>query len=89
MGLWLRMVLVTGLPEEVSPLFEAHRDHLRALRGAGKLRVAGELGRGDGFFDLFEAVDRHDAEAVTRESPLVEAGQATWMLREWTEVELD
>jgi len=89
MSLWVRMLLITGVPDEATPLFEDHRRHLRELRDAGKLRSAGELGRGDGFFDIFEATDRLEAESIARASPLVEAGQASWMLREWTEVALD
>jgi hypothetical protein len=43
---------------------------------------------GDGFLDIFEAKDLLEAEGIARSSPLVEEGLATWMLREWSELEL-
>jgi uncharacterized protein YciI len=55
------------------------------LRRQGKLRTAGTFNDGDGYLDIFEAEDRHEAESITRSSPLVEAGWASWTLREWSE----
>ncbi len=88
MSLWVRTLLVTGVPQEVAPVAEQHRDHLRELRAAGKLRAAGEFAHGDGFLEIIEAADRREAETIARASPLVEAGLATWMLREWIELDL-
>ncbi len=89
MRVWLRMVLITGPPGEVAALAPAHRDHVRRLRADGKLRVAGELGDGDGFVEIFEARDRREADAVARASPLVEAGLGSLILREWTDTARD
>jgi len=88
MPLWVRTLLVTGPPEQVEPAAERHRRHLAELRDAGKLRVAGEFDNGDGFLDIFEAVDRMEAERIARSSPLVEAGLVSWMLRAWRELDV-
>lgn len=80
-------MLVTALPEEVDPVARQHREHLRELHEAGRLRAAGEFKDGDGFLEIFEAVDRREAESIANASPLIEAGLATWMLREWTELD--
>jgi uncharacterized protein YciI len=88
MALWVRTLWVTATPEELERAREAHRRHLRELRDRGKLRLAGELGRGDGFLEVFEAEDRREAEAFARASPLVEDGLGAWTLREWRETEL-
>jgi hypothetical protein len=37
---------------------------------------------------VFEAVDRKEAEAIARSSPLVEEGLGAWMLRPWKDAEL-
>ncbi len=87
MPLYARTLLVTGPPNEVQAAAEGHREHLRGLHSRGKLRMAGELADGDGFLEIFEAVDRLEAEEIARSSPLVEAGLGSWMLREWTELE--
>jgi uncharacterized protein YciI len=87
MSLWVRTMLVTALPDEVEPVARQHREHLRELHDTGRLRVAGEFKNGDGFLEIFEAVDRREAESIAGASPLVEAGLATWMLREWTELD--
>ena len=79
-------MLVTGPAEQVGPAATAHRDQLRELREAGRLRIAGELADGDGFLDIFEAVDRMEAEAICRSNPLIEQGLVSWMLREWSEL---
>lgn len=87
MALWVRTLLVTGLPDEVEPVARRHREHLRELHEAGSIRAAGEFKGGDGFLEIFEAADRREAESITGASPLIEAGLATWMLREWTELD--
>jgi uncharacterized protein YciI len=87
MSLWVRTLLVTALPEEAEPIATRHREHLRELHQAGRLRAAGEFKDGDGFLEIFEAVDRREAESIAGASPLIEAGLATWMLREWTELD--
>jgi uncharacterized protein YciI len=89
MPLYALTMLVTGPPEEAEPAAQEHRRHLRALKGDGKLRFAGELKEGDGFVELLDTADRMEAEAIARSSPLVEGGLATWMLRECTEIDLD
>jgi len=85
MALWMRMILFSGLPGEVGPALERHREQLRRLRAAGRLRVAGEFARGDGTLEIFEAADRLEAESIAQGSALVEEGQASWILREWTD----
>jgi uncharacterized protein YciI len=80
-------MLITGLPEEVAPVARRHKEHLRELHEAGRLKAAGEFKDGDGFLEIFEAADRREAESIAAASPLIEAGLATWMLREWTEIE--
>ena len=86
MPLWVRTLLVTAIPDDVVAASAGHREHLRMLHDEGKLRAAGEFRRGDGFLDIFEAKDLHEAEQIARSSPLVEEGLGTWMLREWTEI---
>jgi len=82
---WLRTLLVTARSSEAEPAVRRHRDHVRELREAGKLRLAGELEHGDGFVEIFEAVDRREADAVGRASPLIEEGFVAWTLSEWFE----
>lgn len=86
MPLYVRTILVTGPEDEAAPGRRAHELHLRELRDAGTLRVAGAFTRGDGYLEIFEAPDLFAAEAIARSSPLVEEGLGTWMLREWTEI---
>ena len=88
MPLFVRTILVTGPEDEVAPGRRAHERHLRDLHAAGKLRAAGAFTRGDGYLEIFEARDLVAAEAIARSSPLVEEGLGTWMLREWSEIEL-
>jgi uncharacterized protein YciI len=88
MPLYVRTLLVTGPPDEVEPAAEAHKQHLRALAEAGRLRAAGEFTRGDGFLEIFDADDLHHAEEIARSSPLVAEGLGAWMLREWRELDL-
>ena len=82
MSLWLRMLLVTAPPGQVRELAAEHRATVRRRVAEGKIRVAGELGRGDGFVEIFVATDRREAEDATRAVPLVEAGLCTTLLRE-------
>jgi hypothetical protein len=82
MSLWLRIVLVTGAPDEARALAERHREVVRALAGQGTIHMACELGRGDGFVEIFEARDRREAEEATRALPLIEAGLGPMILRE-------
>jgi uncharacterized protein YciI len=86
MAHYVRTLLVTGPPDEVAPAAEKHRAHLRQLKEAGKLRLAGEFANGEGFLEIFDVADRMEAEQLARSSPLVEDGLATWMLREWQEL---
>ena len=39
--------------------------------------------------EIFEARDRREAEEIARSSPIVEDGLGSWMLRRWTELDLD
>jgi len=88
MPLYVRTMLVTGPPDEVESVAEKHREQLRALKSEGKLYLAGELGDGEGFLEIFDVADRMEAERIARSSPLVEEGLATWMLRPWVELQL-
>ncbi len=88
MALWVRTLLVTGPPDEVAAAAERHRDHLRDLRDRGSLKIAGEMGDAEGFLEVYEAVDRKEAEEIARASPLVEDGLGAWMIRAWKDVEL-
>jgi uncharacterized protein YciI len=88
MPLWVRTILVTAIPDDVEAAAEGHREHLRQLRGAGRLRSAGEFSKGDGFLDIYEAKDLHEAEDIARSSPLVEEGLGAWIIREWKEIDL-
>ena len=74
MPLYVRTLLITGPPGEAGPAAERHIAHLRELYRAGKLHLAGELGRGDGFLEILEVRDLLEAEEVARSSPLVELG---------------
>ena len=88
MALWVRTLLVTGPPDEVTVAAERHRDHLRDLRDRGSLKIAGEMGETEGFLEVYEAADRKEAEEIARSSPLVEDGLGAWMIRPWKDVEL-
>lgn len=88
MPLWVRTILMTGPLKDSAAAAEGHREHLRALRAKGLLRVAGEIGKGDGFLEVFEAEDRREAERVAAESPLVSLGLSAWTLRPWQDAEL-
>lgn len=88
MPCFVRTILVTGPEVDVAPARRDHLSHLAQLKAAGKLRAAGMFPRGDGYLEIFEAKDLHEAEAVARSSPLVTLGLGTWMLREWEETPL-
>ena len=88
MPLYVRTLLVTASPEQVREAARGHLDHLRRLRSEGRLRAAGEFRNGDGYFEIFEAADLLEADATAHASPLVSDGLATWMLREWIELDL-
>lgn len=88
MPLYVRTLLLTAVPDEVSAVSGRHLDHLRELKSQGKLRAAGALGQGDGYLEIFEAKDLLEAETIARSSPLVEEGLGAWMLREWQELQL-
>ena len=89
MPLYARTLLVTGPQDEVRAATGRHREQLEELHAQGKIRAAGEFADGSGFLEIFEAADRLEAERVARNSPLVEDGLGTWMLREWQETNLD
>ncbi len=88
MPLYARILWITVPLDEAAAAVKKHREHLRELRDSGKLRHAGEFSRDDGFLEIFEAEDLHEAEAIVKASPLVEAGQCSWQLREWKEIDL-
>jgi len=87
MPLYVRTILITGLPEQMGPVAAEHERHLHELRERGKLRVAGRFTKGDGYLEIIEADDRLEAEEIARSSPLVERGLGSWMLREWVELD--
>ncbi len=86
MPLYTRTLLIVGPPEEAELASARHREQLREMHERGQLRSAGEFANGDGFLEIFEAADLHEAQALTAASPLVSEGLGTWMLREWTEI---
>ena len=88
MPLWVRMLWITVSPDGLGDALDKHRQHLRDLKQQGKLRAAGTFTQNDGFLEIFEAKDRHEAEEIVRASPLVEDGLCSWQLREWTELDL-
>jgi len=82
MPLYLRLLMVSGPPDEVSAAAKRHVEQLDRMRTAGQLRSAGEFANGDGFFEVLDVRDRHEAERITREDALVERGLTSWILRE-------
>jgi uncharacterized protein YciI len=86
MAYYARTILVTGPRDEVEPAAAAHREHLGELERLGKLHIAGEFANGDGFLDIIEVADLHEAEELARRSPLIELGLGSWMLREWKKI---
>jgi uncharacterized protein YciI len=87
MPLWVRTILITGAAEDAEEPARAHERHLAELRRAGKLRAAGRFAAGDGYLEILDVEDRVEAETLARSSPLVERGLASWMLREWVELD--
>ncbi len=79
---YLRLLMVSGPPEEVAAAARGHVEQLEGLRDADQLQFAGEFANGDGFFEILDVRDRHEAERLTRECPLVERGLTSWLLRE-------
>ena len=86
MPYYLRALLITVSPEQAETAVGLHREHLRDLFNAGKLRSAGELEDGEGFVDIVDVADLHEAEALIHASPLIRDGLASWILREWHEI---
>jgi len=83
MALYARMLWFSGPLEEVEAAAVGHAEQLDSLSAEGRLHFAGSFGDGDGYFEVFEVADRHEAERLTRASPLVEAGLTSWTLRRW------
>lgn len=81
MPTYLRILLITARPDDADPAVGGHREQVERLRGEGRLEGAWQLADGDGFVEAFEAVDRHDAERLTAESPLVAGGLCSWTLK--------
>ena len=88
MPYFVRTIVVTACEEDADPARRDHLSHLAQLAASGKIRAAGAFPRGDGYLEIFEAKDMHEAEALARSSPLVMLGLGTWMLREWEELRL-
>lgn len=86
MPLYVRTILVTGPEDEAEPARRAHLEHVRSLKGRGKLRASGRFTKGDGYLEIFQADDLYEAETIARSSPLVEEGLGTYMLREWEDL---
>ncbi len=82
MPLYLRLLMVSGPPGEVAAAAKRHADDLERLRADGRLRFAGTFVNGDGYFEVLDVKDRHQAERLTRECPLVERGLTSVLLRE-------
>jgi uncharacterized protein YciI len=83
MPLYMRLLMVSGPPDEVAAAAKGHFEQLGRLRDAGQLQHAGEFVNGDGFLEILDVEDRHEAERLTRESPLVERGLTSYLLREF------
>jgi len=83
MPLYLRLLMVSGPPDDVAAAAARHVEQLDGLRRAGQLQLAGEFVNGDGYFEILDVEDRHEAERLTRECPLVERGLTSWILREF------
>ena len=84
---FFRLLLVSGPPEDVKAAAQGHAEQLDRLRNEGRLRLAGTFANGDGYCEILDVADRLEAENLTRQSPLVERGLVSWILREWTEEE--
>ena len=68
---------------EVRP---AHRDHLRALLGDGRLRMAGPWADDTGALVVYDVADEDEARRLVAADPYTEAGGVVEeiALREWT-----
>jgi len=77
---WARTIRLTVDAGTAAAELEGHREQLERMSAAGVLRHAWILGEEDGFLEILETADRHEAEAWCRESPLLEAGFAAWSL---------
>lgn len=86
MATWIRTIVLTAAESDCETAVVEHRAHLAALNAAGRLRIAGELGTGAGYVDVFEAKDLREAEATAAESPLVALGLGAWTLRPWRDL---
>lgn len=89
MPFYVRMLLVTGPDEDTRAASAAHAEHLRDLTRRGKLHLAGEFDDGDGYLEIFDVDDLHEAERINAESPLVRDGLAAWTLRKWSPRRVD
>jgi uncharacterized protein YciI len=87
MPYYVRTLLITVSPEEAAEAVRQHHEHLRDLHDAGKLKAAGTLEGGDGFVEILDVGDLHEAEKLAAASPLIKDGLAAWILREWREIE--
>ncbi|MDX1389862.1 MAG: hypothetical protein R3344_11770 [Acidobacteriota bacterium] len=87
MPLYARILWITVPPGEAAAAVVKHREHVRELRERGTIRHAGAFSDDEGFLEIFVAKDLHEATAVVQASPLVEAGQCSWQLREWNEIQ--
>ena len=88
MPLWARQTLITASPLDAEAGIEGHRAHLRELEARGILVLTAEYRHGDGFLEIYEAADLHEAERIARSSPLVEDGLGSWTLRSVVEARL-
>jgi uncharacterized protein YciI len=79
--LYHRLILITGPPDGIEAAAKAHLEQIDLLRAQWKLRGAGRFRRDEGFFEVFEARDLHEAEDLAREDPLIAAGLGSWILR--------
>ena len=81
MANYLRILFVSARPEGLAPLEAGHREQLERLRAEGRLIATFELADGEGYVEACHAADRHEAEALTGESPLVAGGACSWILK--------
>lgn len=84
MPLYVRLLLITGPPEDTEAAAAEHAEHLRDLSRRGKLHLSGAFSDGDGYLEILDVEDLHEAERLNAESPLVRDGLASWTLRAWT-----
>ena len=79
MPLYVRTLLVTGPPDEVEAVAARVTASTCAscTPGASCARPASSA-NGDGFLEIFEAADLHEAQSIAGSSPLVFDGLGTW-----------